>query len=118
VVTITIVSPSNASIRSAPGGIGILAEVYETAGLTDELSVKQLPDRWLFASLDKLRRRYPNQLQVRWMSPYSLLGLYVTLRFRIRTYPTVIIGSEVLGSLANSEDFEQLVRGHLEAIES
>jgi hypothetical protein len=52
------------------------------------------------------------------MSPYSLLGLYVTLRFRIRTYPTVIIGSEVLGSLANSEDFEQLVRGHLEAIES
>jgi hypothetical protein len=118
VIIITIVSPSNASVRSAPGGVGILAEVYEIAGLTDELSVKQLPDRWLFASLDKLRRQYPNELQVRWVSPYSLLGLYVTVRFRIREYPTIIIGSRVLSSIANAEDFERHVMDRLEADES
>lgn len=86
-----------------------MAEVYEEAGLADELSVQQLPDRWLFASLDGLRRQYPEQLHVRWVSPYSLLGLYVAIRFRIRTYPTVIIGSTPLRSLAGPKEFEEQI---------
>ena len=91
-----------------------MSEVYRAAGLSDELSVQQLPDHWLFSSLDKLRRSYPNQLQVRWVSPYSLLGLYVAVRFRIRTYPTIIIGSEVLDSEIDAEHFEHLVATRLE----
>ena len=116
VLTITVVSPSNASVGAAPGGIGYLAEMYDAANLSDELSVRQLPDGWLFPSLAKLRRRYRGRLRTRWVNPYSLLGLYLAVRFHIRSYPTIIIGSEILDSVGGASEFEEIVADRLAAI--
>lgn len=91
-----------------------MSEVYESAGLTDDLSLRQLPDRWIFDTLDKLRRRYPKQFNVRWVNPYSLLGLYVAVRFRIRSYPTIIVGSTVLGKFSGPEELEQWLAARIE----
>lgn len=115
-LTITIVSPSNASVRSAPGGIGYLAEMYEEAGLSDKMSKEQLADYWLFESLAKLKRRFPGRLASRWVSPYSLLGLYLTFRFRIRSFPTIIMGAEVLDSVEGPSEFEELVTARLSEV--
>jgi hypothetical protein len=115
VVTITIVSLANASVRSAPGGIGYLAEVYQAADLTDELSVRQSPDRWLQASLARLKRRYGGLLRIRWVHPYSLAGLYLAIRYRIRTYPTIIVGSQLLGPITDPAEFENLIAARLAA---
>lgn len=112
-LTITIVSPSNASVRSAPGGLGYLAEMYEEAGLSDKLSKEQLIDYWLFESLVRLKRRYPGRLRTRWVNPYSLLGLYLAFRFRIRSFPTIIMGSEVLDPVGGPSEFEELVATRL-----
>jgi hypothetical protein len=113
VLKITIVSPSNASMRSAPGGIGYLAEMYEEAGLVDDLSRDQITDYWLFTSLDKLKRRYPGRILSRWVNPYSLLGLYLSLRFRIRSFPTIIIGDELIKSVGGPSEFEEMVDARL-----
>ena len=110
---ITVISPSNAGVRSAPGGIGYLTEMFDAANLRDELSVRQLPDQWLFPSLQRLRQRYRGRLRTRWVNPYSLLGLYLVTRFRIRSFPTVILGNEVLDSLSGRVDFEDAVAAKL-----
>ena len=115
VLTITIVSPSNASVGAAPGGLGYLAEMLEAGNIRDELSVRQLPDGWLLHSLAKLRRRYRGRLRTRWVNPYSLLGLYLAARFRIRSYPTIMIGSEILDSVGGASEFEELVVARLAA---
>ena len=115
VLTITVVSPSNASVGAAPGGIGYLAEMYDAANLSDELSIRQLPDGWLFLSLVRLRRRYRGRLRTRWVNPYSLLGLYLVVRFHIRSYPTIMIGSEILDSVGGASEFEELVVARLAA---
>lgn len=117
-LTITVVSPSNASVGAAPGGLGYLAEMLEAGNLRDELSVQQLPDGWLFPSLARLRRKYRGRLRTRWVNPYSLLGLYLAFRFHIRTYPTIMIGSEILDSVGGASEFEELVAARLAAIET
>lgn len=114
-LTITVVSPSNASVGAAPGGIGYLAEMLEAANLKDQLSVQQLPDGWLFPSLARLRRRYRGRLRTRWVNPYSFLGLYLAVRFRIRLYPTIMIGGEILNSVGGAAEFEEIVAARLTA---
>jgi len=112
-LTITVVSPGSASVGGAPGGIGYLAEMYDAANLSDELSVRQLPDRWLFPSLARLRRRYHGRLRTRWVNPYSVLGLYLAVRFRIRSYPTIMIGSEILHPVGGASELEEIVAARL-----
>ena len=114
-LTITVVSPSNATVGGAPGGIGYLEEMLDAANLRDELSVRQLPDGWLFPSLARLRRRYRGRLRARWVNPYSLLGLYLAIRFHIRAYPTIMIDTEVFDSLGGAPEFEELVAARLAA---
>lgn len=110
---ITILSPGNASVRSAPGGLGYLAEMYAAGGMQDDLSVRQTQDGWLFESLDRLRARYGEQINVRWISPFSLLGLFLAFRFRIRSYPYIILGGDVLGPIEDPGDFERSVAERL-----
>jgi hypothetical protein len=116
VLTLTVVSPSNASVGAAPGGIGYLAEMYAAANLSDELSLRQQPDGWLFASLARLRRRYRGRLRTRWINPYSVLGLYLAVRFHIRSYPTIMIGSEILHSVEGAAQLEEIVAARLAAM--
>jgi hypothetical protein len=112
---ITVISPGSASMGGAPGGIGYLAEMYEAANLRDELSVRQQTDRWLFPSLARLRRRYPGRLRTRWVNPHSFLGLYLAVRFHIRSYPTIMIGSEIVDSVGGAAEFEELIAARLAA---
>lgn len=115
-LTITVVSPSHAIVGGAPGGLGYLAEMLEAGDLRDELSVRQQPDGWLFPSLTRLRRRYRGRLRTRWVNPYSLLGLYLAIRFHIRSYPTIMLGTEVFDSVGGAAEFEELVAARLAAL--
>jgi hypothetical protein len=95
--------------------MGYLEEMLDAANLRDELSVRQLPDSWLFSSLARLRRRYRGRLRARWVNPYSLLGLYLAVRFHIRAYPAIMIGSEVLSPVGGAAEFESIVADRLSA---
>lgn len=39
-----------------------------------------------------LRNRYPGRIRIQWVEPWSVGGLWLVWRFRIRTFPTIIIG--------------------------
>lgn len=110
---LTIISPSAALLRSAPGGLGYLLEVYQEANLEDSLSRNQMPDQWLMKSLGRLRYRYPGRLRIRWVDPYSLLGFYLILRFRIRTFPAIILEKSLVEYGEDPADFEDLITTRL-----
>lgn len=39
-----------------------------------------------------LRNRYPGRVRIQWVEPWSIGGLWLVWRFRVREFPTVIIG--------------------------
>jgi hypothetical protein len=106
---LTVVSPSAAMLQSAPGGLGYLSEMFEAGKLRDELSHQQVNDEWLFSSIRKLQRRHPKRIRARWVDPHSLIGLYLVFRFRLRTFPTVIIGRRTLDPGNDPQAFEAII---------
>lgn len=109
VLTLTILSASNPFIQSAPGGLGYVSEMLDEARLRDRLSHQQLPDAWLVRCTKHLQRLYPKRLRMRWVEPYSLTGLYLAVRFRIRKFPAVIIGKDFVYNGDAAEELEALV---------
>lgn len=106
---LTIVSPGNPLMSSAPGGLGYLSEIFHAARLKDGLTANQTPDAWLARSLARLKRRYPGRIQARWVDPHSLLGMVLVLRFRIRKFPIMIIDGELLDPGEDPRAFEETI---------
>jgi hypothetical protein len=109
VLDLTIVSPSAATLQSAPGGLGYLSEMFEAGKLKDELSHRQMEDAWLFSSIRKLQHRHPKRIRARWVDPHSLMGLYLVIRFHLRTFPSVIIGKRALDPGKDPQAFEAVI---------
>ena len=112
-LTLTVLSARNPLTQSVPGGLGYVTEMFDEARLRDGLSYRQLPDEWLVHSLNRLRRQYRKQLRLRWVDPHSLSGLYLSVRFRIRKFPAVIIGGELVYNSDAPEELEALIAERL-----
>jgi hypothetical protein len=106
---LTVVSPSAGMLQSAPGGLGYLSEVFEAGRLRDDISHRQNHDAWISASIKKLQRRHPKRIQVRWVDPHSLMGLYLVVRFRLKKFPVVLAGSRPLDPGDDPQAFEALI---------
>jgi len=113
VLTLTVLSARNPLTQSVPGGLGYVTEMFDEARLRDGLSYQQLPDEWLIHSLNRLRRQYRKRLRLRWVDPHSLSGLYLSVRFRIRKFPAVIIDRELVYNGEQPEELEALVAERL-----
>jgi hypothetical protein len=100
-------------LQSAPGGLGYLSEMFEAGKLKDELSQRQMHDAWLLSSIKKLQRRHPKRITARWVDPHSLLGLYLVLRFRLRSFPVVIAGQQILDPGDDPQEFEAVITAML-----
>lgn len=107
---LTVVSSSAAMLQSAPGALGYLSEVFEAGKLRDRLSHEQMPDAWLPQTVRRLQRRYPRRIHARWVDPHSLMGLYLVIRFRIRSFPAIIVDNkQALDPGGDPATFEDLV---------
>lgn len=87
-----VVTPHAGMIHHMPGGFiqadQIMAERFSKKLETDDEAL------WLRRCVYYLDRRFHRWLQVRFIEPLSLLGLLRAVRYRIRTYPTFILGGE------------------------
>ncbi len=100
-------------LQSAPGGLGYLSEMFEAGKMKDKLSHEQDHDAWLFSVIRKLQHRHPRRIQARWVDPHSLMGLYLVLRFRLRSFPVVIVGKQTLDPGDNPQEFEAVITAML-----
>jgi hypothetical protein len=104
-VILEVVTPHASLIDHMPGGFA-----YADRMLDDQISQAMATDdeaRWLSRCVYYLDRRFQRWLKVRFIEPFSLLGLSKVARYRIRTYPTFILGGETYSGrdLAKLEAF-------------
>lgn len=114
VVNLTVISPRNPLLQHVPIGFGYVGEIFEQAGLRDSLTIAQSPDAWLVRSLRHLATRFPRRIRVRWIDLWSLPGLLFAIRYRIRSYPTVVINGDHVYTGSDPAAFEELAMRQLE----
>ncbi|MBI4772443.1 MAG: hypothetical protein HY784_18940 [Chloroflexi bacterium] len=101
-------------LEHAPAGFGYVGEMFEQARLKDSLTESQSPDAWLVRSLGHLARRFPRRLRVQWVNLWSLPGLLLAVRYRVRTYPTIVFSTGIVYTGNDPREFEVLVIRQLE----
>lgn len=96
-IELLIVAPSNSLTHHVPAGFIFVDEVFDEANLSDAISHQQRTSTDLERALGYLRRRYPKRIAVRRLNLWSPEGLWATIRYRLRSFPAVIIDhSQVL----------------------
>jgi len=93
-IDILIISPSDSMTYNVPAGYIFADEVFAEAKLYDQISHSQKLTSDLERALIYLAKHYPGQLRLRWLNLWSLGGIWATLRYRLRTYPTLIINQK------------------------
>ena len=101
-VILEVVTPHAGLLHHMPRGIAyadkMLAERFSKALESDDEAL------WLRRCIHYLDRRFHRWLQVRFITPLSLPGLFKAVRYRIRTYPTFIFG----GATYSGRDLAEL----------
>jgi hypothetical protein len=96
VINIIIYTPPEDHTQHAPLGFIFTNELFAVQKLKDPISDAQQLSFDLIKSLSYLKNRYPKRLRIRFVNPWSLLGLWVAFRFRLRSFPAVILNRDLV----------------------
>lgn len=107
-IHITVFAPVDDLAQSSPRGFVFTDGVFTEARLKDPVSASHRSSAQLQRTLGYLLRRYPGRLKVRWINPWSLNGLLFSLRYRIRTFPSVILQSRLKREVLLGDEISQL----------
>jgi hypothetical protein len=77
--------------------------------MQDPVSSSQHVSKDLQRVVYYLCKRYPDRIQVYWVNPWSLAGLWVSFRFRLKGFPCVVINQQEVLSGDQLEKLEQRV---------
>ncbi len=108
VINLLVVAPSEEITQHTPIGFTLLDQMFTEAGLKDKVSDSQTTAERLRRSLIYLSRRFPRRLRIQWVEPLSLRGLYVKFRYRLRTYPVVLMQSSGEFRILTGDEIKQL----------
>jgi hypothetical protein len=108
-ITLLIYAPPEDFTEHAPTGFIFTNELFAAQKLTDPISNAQQLTADLARTVTYLIKRYPGRLRVRWVNPWSLLGLWVSVRYRLRTTPAVLIGRNLVLTGEDIKDLSQHV---------
>ena len=119
-VMLEVITPHAGMIQHMPGGFAYANEILTEAGFSEQVNkILDTGDEalWLRRCLYYLDRRFQRWLQVRLIEPFSLLGLVRGVRFRVRAYPTFILGGKTYTGhdLAELEAFIRRQAGEMTA---
>ncbi len=91
-----LVAPAEQMLHHVPGGFLFTDEVFTAAKMRDSISHRQRMAADLERTLGYLARRYPRRIRIQRLNLWSLGGLLATVRFRIRSFPALIINRQRL----------------------
>lgn len=84
--------------QGTPTGFALTREYFDASRMKDPVSKDQPLSKDLQRVVYYLCKRYPDRIRVQWVNPWSLPGLWVSLRFRLKGFPYIVINQqEVLG---------------------
>lgn len=88
---LVIITPQVSQLHHMPAGMVYTDGILDEARLTDRLNKAGPEISWLTECLKTLKRRFGRRVRVRLVDPMTLTGLYLTVRFCIRRFPSVIL---------------------------
>ena len=96
-INLIIVAPSDETIQHVTSSFILVDEVYQEAGLKDDMSLSQTTTGNLTRTLGYLLRRYPHRIKFQWIEPMSLKGLFTKFKYHLRSYPVILVisGEEI-----------------------
>lgn len=112
-----IVTPHQlATLQQVPVGFSYLDEMFREAGWADEAS--RLADAEEATWIRRVQRRfqrppYRGRVDVRLVSLWSLLGLWRSVRFGLRTYPACVIAGRQAYTDGDLGELEKIVQAAL-----
>ncbi len=95
--------------QGAPTGFSLAREYFHASRLQDSVSKAQHVGKDLQRVVYYLCRRYPHRIRVHWVNPWSLPGLWLSFRFRLKGFPCVIINQRQVLCTDTLEQLEQRV---------
>ena len=95
-IDLLVIAPSESLSHIAPQGFIFADQVFSEARLRDSISASQNPNIDLERTLFYIAKRFPRRIRIRWVSPWTLSGLWIVFRYRLRTFPTVIINGTIV----------------------
>lgn len=100
--------------QGAPTGFALARQYFDASRIEDPMSGAQHVGKDVQRVVYYLCRRYPQRIQVHWVNPWSLSGLWASFRFRLKGFPCVVINQrEVL----SGEQLARLEQRVLEILE-
>ena len=90
-VELVILAPPNTYDQHVPAGFIFADEVFAEARLKDGISTAQAHSPELERALSYLAKRYPGRVQVRRVDLWSLPGLWLSFRYRVRSFPAILV---------------------------
>lgn len=97
---------------------------FDEAGLNNEVQQKELSEypadliqesEKLYSWIQELKKLYKHRLSIRLVDAKSLAGLYKSLRYRIRKYPTFIVEGKETYTGWDSKRLEELLDKYVRA---
>ncbi len=90
-IEVLIVAPQGGLDHHVPAGFIFADEVFQEARLGDPITAGQSLTRELDRALGYLASRFPRRIRVRRVDPWTPGGLWLAFRFRLRSFPAVIL---------------------------
>ena len=90
-IELLIVAPLERYRNQVPRGFSFTDEVFSEAKLDDPISKAQNLTREIQRAVSYLANRYPKRVRARWVELWSPGGLWCAIRYRLRSFPVVIL---------------------------
>ena len=90
-IELLVIAPSDSFTHHVPAGFIFADEVFTEAKLRDPISQSQKMAFDLERALGYLVKKYPKRLRIRWLNLWSLGGVWTAIRFRLRSFPAVVV---------------------------
>ena len=113
-IELLVIAPSDSFTHHVPAGFIFADEVFTEANLHDPISQSQKMTFDLERTLGYLAKKYPKRLQIRWLNLWSLGGVWTAIRYRLRSFPAVVVNQSHV--LTEDQLELQILRDYIDSL--
>jgi hypothetical protein len=114
-LVITVVTRGDNLEHHVPGGFLYVDEMFAEAGLRDGLGASESNSMWQRMRVVRrgLQRELKRPVVLRVVNPWSPGGLWLVVRYRLRSFPCFLIGNDAYPLETSLEVLLEVVRRNL-----
>lgn len=95
-IELLVYAPREDFARQGTTGFDYSSQLLSAYRWHDNITQNQDISASLRRTLFYLQHRYPQRIRIHWVDPWSLSGLWIAFRYRLRGFPSVLINRETV----------------------